>query len=92
MTDILNSHLVASDQAIESRVGDETVLLHLENGTYYGLDAVGTIIWEMLKGGMTLPSICEAIAQEFGIDRETAEADTRHFLGELKAHSILVDG
>lgn len=92
MTDILNSHLVPSDQAIESRVGDETVLLHLENGTYYGLDPVGTRIWEMLKAGMTLSAICEALAQEYGIARETAEADTRRFLGELKAHNILVDG
>jgi len=92
MTDILHSRLVPSDQAIESRVGDETVLLHLENETYYGLDAVGTSIWEMLKQGMALGSICSALAEEFGVPRETIEADTRLFLAELKAHGILIDG
>lgn len=92
MTDILNSRLVPSDQAIESRVGDETVLLHLENGTYYGLDAVGTRIWEMLKEGMALLSICEAVALEYGVASEAVEADARRFLGDLKAHDILVDG
>ncbi len=92
MTDILTSQLVPSNQAIESRVGDETVLLHLENGTYYGLDAVGTRIWEMLREGKAPLSICEAVAREYGIAREAVEADARRFLGDLKAHNILVDG
>lgn len=92
MNDILSSHLVPSSQTIESRVGDETVLLHLENGTYYGLDAVGTLIWEMLKEGITLTAVCEAIAKEYGVAGAAVEADTRHFLGDLKAQNILVDG
>lgn len=32
-----------SEHAFECRVGEELVLLHLENGTYQGLDAVGAV-------------------------------------------------
>lgn len=92
MTDILNSQLSPSDQAIESRVGEETVLLHLGNGTYYGLDAVGTRIWELIKLGMAPLPICVTLAQEYGVAREVIETDARRFLDDLKAHSILVDG
>ncbi len=77
---------------MESRVGNETVLLHLESGTYYGLDPMGTRIWEMLKDGLVPQAICVRIAAEFGADLAVVEADTRRFVSELKAHAIVVDG
>ena len=49
MTDILDQNLEPSREAVESRVGEETVLLHLKSGTYFGIDAVGTRIWALLK-------------------------------------------
>ena len=38
MTDMLARRLTVSPQATDSRVADETVILHLGNDTYYGLD------------------------------------------------------
>lgn len=91
MTDVLSSKLTPSPDALESRVGDETILLHLTNGTYYGLDALGTRIWELLKDGASPREICALIAREYETPIGTVEADTRKFLADLKAHSILVD-
>ena len=90
--DILSRSFVPSDQAAASRVGDETVLLHLENGTYYGLDPIGTQIWEMLKQGLALGAICAVIAEQYGVGLGTIEADARRFLGDLEAHSIILAG
>jgi hypothetical protein len=35
---------------MESRLGEETVILHLGSGVYFGLDAVGTLVWEAIRG------------------------------------------
>ncbi len=91
MTDILQERLAPSSDAVESRVGDETVLLHLQSGTYFGLDPMGTRIWAMLKEGLAPSVICERLTQEFDVTKEIVEADTRRFLGELKANDILVN-
>ena len=91
MTDILERRLVPSDDALESAVGDETVILHLKNSTYYGLDPVGTRIWALLKEGLTPPDICDRLAIEYDMPRETIEADARKFLGDLAAQDIVVD-
>jgi hypothetical protein len=32
-------------------VGDETVILDLANGTYYGLDPVGARMWQLMSEG-----------------------------------------
>ena len=92
MTDILARQLLPSQQAMESRVGEETVILHLERGTYYGLDQLGTRIWELLKGGMAPGAIGDILVGEYDASREVMEAEMRRFLSDLYAHGIVVDG
>ena len=91
MTDILQRRLSPSPDAVESPVGDETVILHLKNSTYYGLDAVGTRIWALLKEGFAPGAICEQLAAEYGVAQEVIEADARRFLEELEAQNMIVD-
>lgn len=92
MTDILTRALRPSPDAVESAVGDETVILHMVNGTYYGLDPVGTRIWAMIKDGAAMLDICRTLADDYGVALTTIEEDVRQFLSDLKAQGILVDG
>lgn len=89
MPDILTLNLRPASDAVESRVGDETVLLHLGSGTYYGLDRIGTEIWEGLKSGKLLPEICAGLADRYGQALVSIEADVRSFLLDLQQHDIL---
>lgn len=83
MTDILNARWTISDQAIANSVGDEMVVLHLANGTYFGLDPIGALLWEGLQNGALASTVCDQILERYEIDRETAEDDLRQFLNEL---------
>ena len=89
MTDSLHRRWIPSRDTVESPVGEETVILHLKNSTYYGLDAVGTRIWSLLKEGVQPPEICERIAVEYDVAPEVAEADARRFLDDLKSNGII---
>lgn len=92
MTDILDRKLIPSAVAATSAVADETLILHLVNGNYYGLDPVGTRIWEMIGEGVAPPDICRRIAVEYAVDVLIVESDARSFLSNLEAQGILVDG
>ena len=91
MSDIFDQKLAPSGDAIASAVGDETVILHLKNGAYYGLDAVGTRIWEMLKEGSSPADICARMADEYNVAPDVLEADVRRLLGELQASEIVAE-
>ena len=91
MNDILHRPLAPSADAVESAVGDETIILHLKNGTYFGLDTMGTRIWTLLKDGMEPAAICDRLVADYGTDRDTVEADVRQFLGDLEANDIVVE-
>ena len=90
MNDILQVQWKVHDQAIESRVGDETVILHLENGTYFGLDPIGTRIWELLKESKGPSAICDALAEEFDTPLDKVTDDLRALLNELKVNNLLI--
>lgn len=89
MTDILNARWTISDQAIANSVGDEMVVLHLANGTYFGLDPIGALLWEGLQSGALASDVCDQILERYEIDRETAENDLRQFLGELASSDLI---
>ena len=91
MSDIFDKKLAPSGDAIASPVGDETVILQLKNGAYFGLDAVGTRIWELLKEGHDPAAICEQMAGEYDVAPEVLEADVRRLLGELEANEIVAE-
>jgi hypothetical protein len=56
---------MVSPNAVARQVGDETVILHLGSGTYFGLDAVGARIWELIGKGKSLNEICDAVLDEY---------------------------
>lgn len=91
MSDKFDKKLAPSDDAIASAVGDETVILQLKNGAYFGLDAVGTRIWALLKEGHSPAAICAQMADEYDVAPEVLEADVRRLLGELEANEIVAE-
>ncbi len=90
MSDTLLNRWRTSDQAIANDVADETVILHLGSGTYFGLDPIGAKLWEALKHGAAPVSIFDGILAEYAVDRPTLEKDLRDLLEELAANDLIV--
>ena len=72
-------------------VGDETVLLDLETGHYFGLDNVGQRIWESVSKGEDLGETVSAIVTEYDVDKAQAEADVIEFARTLIERGLLVE-
>lgn len=87
--DLLTVRLLPVSEAVESQVGDEVVLLHLTNGVYFGIDAIGARIWQGLKTGANASDILSSLLQEFDVAPEVLEADVRQFLSDLLANDLV---
>jgi len=85
----LGTRLSVPPQVMSRRVGDETVLLDLESGLYFGVDRVGQRIWELAGNGKTVGEIVDAIVGEFEVDRSQAEADVLDFAETLVERGLL---
>jgi coenzyme PQQ synthesis protein D (PqqD) len=67
----------------------EGVILDLESGTYFGLDAVGTRIWQLCMVHGSLKAVWEAMQREFDAPSETLRSDLLAFVNELSTKGLL---
>lgn len=67
----------------------ETVILDLEKGIYFGLNAVGTRIWELLEQGQTPRHVCAVLAEEYEVAPADVERDALTLVAELLARGLI---
>lgn len=84
----LSDKIVGKPEVISRLVGDEVVLLDLAKGTYFGLDPVGSRIWQLAESGKSLSEICDALLLEYDVAREQLECDTLALASELIAKNL----
>ncbi len=72
----------------------EAVVLDLDSGTYYGLNAVAAWIWARLSaaGGLSLPALVDDVAREFGLEHDVAGRDVEAFVEQLRTGRLLHGG
>jgi len=70
-------------------IDGEVVMLSLKNGEYYGLDSVGTRIWELLDKPKTFTNLIDDLLVEFEVSREECENDTKEYLETLHKKLLL---
>lgn len=81
--------IARSDELVFAEMGDETVLMSLEQSEYFGLDAIGTRIWELLEQPMTVAELCDRLVQSYAVQPDVCQQDTLGFLQELHEAKII---
>jgi hypothetical protein len=87
----LDTHLTVPPQVMSRLVGDETVLLDLASGIYFGLDGVGKKVWEAVTEGRSLGEAATAIVNDYEVDESQAQSDVIEFAGELVTRGLLAE-
>ena len=85
----LESHLSIPPQVMSRLVDNETVLLDLSSGIYFGLDGVGNRIWESVSEGLNLAETVAVITSEFEVDETQAQSDVIEFARNLVERGLL---
>jgi hypothetical protein len=85
----LSDKLDIPEQVMARQVGEETVILDLASGTYFGLDAVGARIWQLASEGRTLEEVCAVLVEEYDVGAQQLERDVDELANELAAHGLV---
>jgi hypothetical protein len=67
----------------------EAVLLDTETGIYFGLDEVGTRIWQLLSGGAAQQEVVAALHQEYDVAEARLRADVAAFMEALVSKGLV---
>lgn len=85
----LSSTICRSEDHLAAAIDDELVLMSVEKGNYYGLDAIGTDIWQRLDGQVIVSDLCAALGRDYDADAETIRRDVLALLERLMAEGLI---
>ncbi|MBE9227080.1 PqqD family protein [Phormidium sp. LEGE 05292] len=67
----------------------ESVILNLKSERYFGLDRVGTRIWEVLSTSETIAAAYQTLLSEYDVVPEQLETDLYNLLEQLVQHGLI---
>ena len=79
----------ASNDVVSRVVDGEAVLLDLASGKYFGLNEVGSRVWEHVNEAITVGALVERLLAEFDVDATTLRRDVDELLADLTAKGLI---
>lgn len=85
----LDQILERNPELIHANIDDETMLMSITNGEYYGMNSVGSTIWELLEKSISVEELIKKLTTKYGIDTHQCEKDITVFLNDLLHNGIV---
>ncbi|HET6955854.1 MAG TPA: PqqD family protein [Vicinamibacterales bacterium] len=89
MTASLDRSVRVGKDVMFRELDGEAVLLNLESGKYYGLDPVGSRIWQFVQQTPLLRSVWQSMQDEFDAPADTLHTDLLTFIDELSGEGLI---
>jgi hypothetical protein len=78
-----------SRNLLETKIDDEIVALDVSRGLCYGLDPIGSKIWDMLAEETSAHEICSKLVREFEVSEADCLSDVCKLLNQLKDDDLI---
>ena len=88
----MHDKIAVSTDVVAREVGEETMLLNLASGTYFGLDPVGGRFWQLLEEGKSATEARDALLQQYDVAPEELDRELEKLLADLAAHGLVSAG
>jgi Coenzyme PQQ synthesis protein D (PqqD) len=89
MTITAATTVVASREQVSCDLAGEAAILGLKNSLYYGLDAVGACIWNLVQEPRTVGDIRDALVREYDVEAGRCERDVIQLLQRLAGEGLI---
>ena len=89
MTTIGNSRVSVPSDTLVNILGGESVLLSLKSQHYYGLDEVGTRMWNVVTTSPSVEAAYETLLDEYEVEPATLRQDLHDLLGKLAEQGLV---
>lgn len=81
----LSQSVMASPDHVACDLDNETVILSLKSGEYFGLNPVAAAVWRMIQVKRSVAAVRDSLLQQFnGVTVEQCEAELINLLNQLE--------
>ena len=79
-----------NDEILINEVDGETVMMSIENGTYYGMNPTGNFVWNILDQERSIEEIVNKIIEIFSLTEDQCISDVLPFIQSLIDEKIIL--
>lgn len=79
----LDTTITQVKDLLSADLDDEIVMMNIERGAYYGLDAIGSHVWTLIENPISVSDLCDNLLLEFDVEPETCRQDVLIFLNRM---------
>jgi ornithine carbamoyltransferase len=85
----INSKITFADTVFAQEVDGEMVLLDMNSENYFGLDAVGTDIWQAMQENESLTDVLSVLLAQYEVEEEVLKKDLLTFVEKLQESGLV---
>jgi hypothetical protein len=74
---------------LSTELDEETVLMSVDAGAYYGLEGVAQSAWNILEVPLPFSMLIDRLVAEYAVSAETCIAEIEPFLAEMEREGLL---
>ena len=80
---------IRNKEIIQSKIGDEVVMLDMDSGYYFGLNSVASDIWALMENEIAFDLLIDTLMAKFEVDRSVCESDTQELIDQMLVKKII---
>ena len=84
-----NKRVIFPDTVFAQEVDGETVLLDMDSENYFGLDEVGTVIWQVMQENENLKDVLVVLLEQYDVKEDILEKDLLAFTASLEKSGLV---
>jgi hypothetical protein len=88
----IHSVVVATKNQVSCALGEESAILNMQNSVYYGMNSVGTRVWNLLQQPKSIREIRDALVDEYDVTPGECERDLLKLLEQMKTEGLIEFG
>ncbi len=85
----LAKKITFADTVFAQEVDGEMVLLDMNSENYFGLDAVGTDIWQAMQENESLTDVLAVLLDQYEVEEEVLKKDLLDFVEKLQESGLI---
>lgn len=75
-----NDRIRQSSGVLFNQVDDDLVMMDVEKGSYFGVNAVGAAIWNMIAEPIRIQDVIRQLLEQYDVTEEVCRQETLAFL------------
>jgi len=89
-----NVRFIRNREVVSRLIAGEIVIVPIRQGvgdlnSLYTLNPVGSVLWDFMQEGHTVPEMIDKVCEEFEVSAEQAQSDIRKFLDSLLEEKLI---